>query len=515
MRFPSPFFSTGKTGAAAGAIPVHTCLRKVTCMNNDTIAAIATGLSAAGISIIRISGPDSFSIASKIFRNGNSSEPIADHIAEWESHTVHYGFIVDGPEVIDEVMLLYLKAPRTFTKEDTIEIDCHGGIVVTKRILSLVLANGARLAEPGEFTKRAFLNGRIDLSQAEAVMELIGAKNDLAVKNSVKQLRGTLRDRILSLRKQLLTDVATIEASLDQPEYYSLEGFAEKLSESVRAEQEEILKMLHSADNGRLIKEGIETVILGKPNVGKSSLMNALIGEDRAIVTEIAGTTRDTLSEEIRLNGITLLIVDTAGIRNTPDPVEKIGVTRAHEKAVDADLILYVADASVLLDDVDREILKAYAGKKMLAVLNKTDLMKAPVGAEHLTEKDIVPAACTSERDVRELLSDCGCEAEIVSVSAKEGTGLTELEEKISGMFFAGNLRADDEAVITSERHKECLRSAYDSLGKVLTSIEAGLPEDFYSIDLMGAYEALSRIVGEEVDEDLINRIFEQFCLGK
>lgn len=520
MRFPSPFFSTGKTGSAAGAVPVHTCLHKVTRMNNDTIAAIASGLSAAGISIIRISGSDAFGVASKIFRSGNSSEPIADHIAGWETHTVHYGFIVDGPEVIDEVMLLYLKAPRTFTKEDTVEIDCHGGIVVTKRILSLVLANGARLAEPGEFTKRAFLNGRIDLSQAEAVMELIGAKNDLAVKNSVKQLRGTLRDRILSLRKQLLTFVATIEASLDQPEYYSLEGFSANLSEAVLSEQAEILKMLRSADNGRLIKEGIETVILGKPNVGKSSLMNALIGEDRAIVTEIAGTTRDTLSEEIRLNGITLLIVDTAGIRNTPDPVEKIGVSRAHEKAVDADLILYVADASVPLDEVDRDILKAYAGKKMLAVLNKTDLVREGASggakyAEHASADEECSALCTTERNVRALLSECGCEAEIVSVSAKEGTGLSDLEEKISGMFFAGNLRADDEAVITSERHKECLRSAYDSLGKVLSSIEAGLPEDFYSIDLMGAYEALSRIVGEEVDEDLINRIFEQFCLGK
>ena len=489
-------------------------------MNNDTIAAIASGLSAAGISIIRISGPDAFRIASKIFRSGRLAAPVGSRMEEWESHTVHYGYIADGEEIVDEVMLLYLKAPKTFTKEDTIEIDCHGGIVVTKKILSVVLRNGARLAEPGEFTKRAFLNGRIDLSQAEAVMELIGAKNDLAVKNSVKQLRGTLRKRIGELRKQILTDVATIEASLDQPEYYSLEGFSEKLAESVKTEREAINKMLCSADNGRLIREGIHTVILGKPNVGKSSLMNALVGEDRAIVTEIAGTTRDTLSEEIRLNGITLLIVDTAGIRNTPDPVEKIGVTRAHEQAEEADLILYVADASVPLDANDRDILCAYAGRKMLAVLNKTDLVSDGNRSDGTSAGGAGNEAnatrnTTSEADLKQLLSACGCEAEVLSVSAKEGTGLTELEEKISDMFFAGNLSADDESVITSERHKECLRMAFESLGKVLKSIESGLPEDFYSIDLMSAYEALSRIVGEEVDEDLINRIFEQFCLGK
>lgn len=489
-------------------------------MNKDTIAAIATGLTAAGISIIRLSGPDAFRIASKVFRSGSSVMPVKDIMHTWESHTVHYGYIVDGDEVIDEVMLLYLKAPRTFTREDTIEIDCHGGIVVTKRILSVILASGARLAEPGEFTKRAFLNGRIDLSQAEAVMELIGAKNERAVKNSVKQLRGTLRKRISELRKQILTDVSTIEASLDQPEYYSLEGFSDELYKTVQKEREEILKMLRSADNGRLIREGIHTVILGKPNVGKSSLMNALVGEDRAIVTEIAGTTRDILSEEIRLNGITLLIVDTAGIRSTPDPVEKIGVSKAHEQAEDADLILYVADASSPLDENDCEILKAYAGRRMLAVLNKTDLVTHLSAPEADTAETVAPGAegfakTASAEDVKRLLTECGCEAEVISVSAKEGTGLTDLEEKISGMFFSGNLSADEESVITSERHKECLKDAYESLGKVLAAVESGLPEDFYSIDLMGAYEALSKIIGEEVDEDLINRIFEQFCLGK
>ena len=463
-------------------------------MNQDTIAAIATGLTASGISIIRISGPDAFSVASKIFQSGGK----AVDVSSFPSHTVHYGYIADGQAVIDEVMLLVMRAPRTFTREDTVEIDCHGGIVVTKKVLDTVLRNGARLAGPGEFTKRAFLNGRIDLSQAEAVMELIESKNERALRNSLRQLRGGTRERITELRKQILTDVATIEASLDQPEYYSLEGFAESLSGSVQKEREEIAEMIKSADNGRLIKEGIRTVILGRPNVGKSSLMNALLREDRAIVTEIAGTTRDTLSEEIRLNGITLIVTDTAGIRNTADPVEQIGVKKAHEQAGEADLILYVADASAPLSDGDREILSSYRGKKMLAVLNKTDLEQV-----------------TKEEQVKALLTECGFDAPVVPVSVKEGTGLAELEQTIADMFFAGELDNDAEAAITSERQKECLKEAYDSLGKVLDSLSAGLPEDFLSIDLMGAYEALSRIIGEEVDEDLIDRIFEQFCLGK
>ena len=463
-------------------------------MNQDTIAAIATGLTASGISIIRISGPDAFSVASKIFRSGGK----AVDVSSFPSHTVHYGYISDGQAVIDEVMLLVMRAPRTFTREDTVEIDCHGGIVVTKKVLDTVLRNGARLAGPGEFTKRAFLNGRIDLSQAEAVMELIESKNERALRNSLRQLRGGTKERITELRKQILTDVATIEASLDQPEYYSLEGFAESLSDSVQKEREEISGMIKSADNGRLIKEGIRTVILGRPNVGKSSLMNALLREDRAIVTEIAGTTRDTLSEEIRLNGITLIVTDTAGIRNTADPVEQIGVKKAHEQAGEADLILYVADASAFLSNGDREILSSYRGKKMLAVLNKTDLKKV-----------------TKEEQVKALLTECGFDAPVVPVSVKEGAGLKELEKTIADMFFAGELDNDAEAAITSERQKECLKEAYDSLGKVLDSLSAGLPEDFLSIDLMGAYEALSRIIGEEVDEDLIDRIFEQFCLGK
>lgn len=481
MRFPSPFF-----------------FFKGTDMYSDTIAAIATGLTAAGISIIRISGPEAFNIASGIFRVGTKEQPVLADFDKWDSHTVHYGFIVDHDRVLDEVMLLFLKAPKTFTREDTVEIDCHGGIVVTKQILSLVLANGARLAEPGEFTKRAFLNGRVDLSEAEAVMGIISAKNDLALRNSVKQLRGKLRARILTVREEILNAVAEIEAALDQPEYYTLDGFRERLSESLRKQTEEVRRLIRSADDGRMMSEGIRTVILGKPNVGKSSLLNALLDEDRAIVTEIAGTTRDTLTEEIRVDGISLILVDTAGIRETADPVEEIGVRKAQEQAMDADLILFVSDASSPLDESDEAILREHANARVLAILNKTDL--APV---------------TTEEDLKKLLAKCGCSADVLCISAKDGTGLNELRGKISGLFFSGDILTDDEVAITTERQKECLNEAEASLSHVVDALNDDMPEDFLSIDLMGAYGALSRILGEEVDEDLINRIFEQFCLGK
>ena len=467
-------------------------------MNTDTIAAIASGLTAAGISIIRVSGPDAFKLAGLIFRTGDQDHLSRPAIESWESHTIHYGFIVEEERILDEVMLLFMKGPKTFTREDTIEIDCHGGIVVTKKILSLILSLGVRLAEPGEFTKRAFLNGRIDLSQAEAVMNIIEAKNALSLKNSVKQLRGVLKDRIITVREQILHSVAEIEAALDQPEYYSLQGFSENLTKETEDQIAILKRLIASADNGRLMSEGIRTVILGKPNVGKSSLLNALLGEERAIVTDIAGTTRDTLSEEIRLNGITLVIVDTAGIRDTKDPVEQIGVKKAHEQAQDADLILYVADASAELDSEDEEIIREYGNKKMLGILNKTDL------------------DCKTElRDVKELFGRYSCDADVVAISARNGSGLDQLEDTVTSMFFNGELMSDDEFAITSERQKECLNEALASLQQVLSSISDDMPEDFLSIDLMTAYGALSRILGEEVDEDLINTIFREFCLGK
>ncbi len=495
-------------------------------MKTDTIAAIATGLSAGGISIIRISGADAFSIASKLFvvrdkqsesddakqqagggeskqTEGGNAEQAKDRyksvdVGAYESHTLHYGFVWDGKDVLDEVMLAVMKAPRTFTREDVVEIDCHGGIVVTKKLLSLVLAAGARLAEPGEFTKRAFLNGRIDLSQAEAVSNIIEAKNELFLKHSVRQLRGNVKEGIVRLRATMLREIAQIEAALDDPEHLSLDGFREELEENTNAHVKELEQMLATVERGRLMKEGIRTVILGKPNAGKSSLLNALIGEERAIVTDVAGTTRDTITEEIRLSGITLMIVDTAGIRDTSDVVERIGVELAHKEARNADLILYVADASVPLDENDYQILNTYAGGRMLALLNKTDL--APV---------------TTEADLAEVLDRCGCEAQVLSLSAKEYKGFDVLEDRIKELFFAGRLEADDEIVITSERQKQDLLEAKTSLEEVLRSISMDMPEDFYTIDLTNAYEALGRIVGERMDEDVVNMIFQEFCLGK
>ncbi len=467
-------------------------------MKSDTIAAIATGLSSAGISIIRISGSDAFSIASKIFVPGKEKRGEAVDVAAWDSHTVHYGFIWDGDTPLDEVMLVVLKTPRTFTREDVVEIDCHGGIVVTQKILSLVLDAGARLAEPGEFTKRAFLNGRIDLSQAEAVSNIIEAKNRLFLTNSMKQLRGNVKTEIERLRDIILNEIAQIEAALDDPEHMSLEGFTERLETQTEEHLHSIKKMLATTENGRRMKEGIKTVILGKPNAGKSSLLNALLGQERAIVTDIAGTTRDVLSEEIHLNGITLLVADTAGIRDTGDVVEQIGVEKAKREAADADLILYVADCSVPLDENDREIIRAYGSRPMLAILNKSDLV-----------------GVTTEAMLRELCGEYGCSPKVISISLARYQGLEELEASICKLFFTGQLQEDDEVVITSERQKQDLLEAKRSLEEVMRSIEAGMSEDFFSIDLTGAYEALGRIIGEEMDEDVINRIFSEFCMGK
>ena len=476
-------------GAAAQGTKGGAPMRQPT--ENDTIAAIATALSPSGIGIVRISGPQATAVAAKVFAGGD--------VSAFESHTVHYGHIVNPADgsVIDEVMLLVMRAPRTYTREDTVEIDCHGGVLVTKRVLEAVLAAGARLAEPGEFTRRAYLNGRIDLSQAEAVAGVISAKNDLALRNSERQLQGRVRREISELRAQLLREIAQIEATLDDPEHLSFDGFDETITKQTAEQKKRIRRLIDTADDGRMITEGIRTVIVGRPNAGKSSLLNALLGEDRAIVTDIAGTTRDTLTEEVRMRGITLLLVDTAGIRATDDAVERIGVERARAAAAEADLILYVADGSAVLDENDRAILAACAGKPMIALLNKTDL----------------PTVTTAE-ELAAAVSGGGNTAPI-PISAKTGEGLAALEERITGMFFAERIKADDECVITSERHKQALIAAAESLTRVSESIEAGMSEDFYTIDLTAAYEALGTILGEEPDEDVINAIFAEFCLGK
>ena len=454
-----------------------------------TIAAISTAMSASGIGIVRISGPDSMDVISRIYRSKGGKKKIK----EVPTHTIHYGYIYDEEELVDEVLVMIMRAPRTFTGEDTVEIDCHGGVYAMKKVLETVLKNGARIAEPGEFTKRAFLNGRLDLSQAEAVIDVINSQNEYALKSSMEQLRGSVRKSVKEIRSHLIYHIAYIESALYDPEHYDLTGYPQELLEVVEKEQQEILRLLKTADDGKIIREGIKTVILGKPNAGKSSLLNLLLGENRAIVTDIAGTTRDILEEYINLHGVTLRMIDTAGIRETKDIVEKIGVEKAREMAKDADLILYVVDSSTPLDENDEEIISMLSDRKAIVLYNKTDLSSA-VDMENLKEK-------TGHK--------------VIPMSAVEETGIQELEEEIKNLFFSGNLSFNNEVYITNARHKEALEEAKNSLELVKKSIEAGMPEDFFSIDLMNAYESLGRIIGEAVGEDLVNEIFSKFCMGK
>ena len=456
---------------------------------DKTIAAISTAMSDSGIGIVRISGDEAMEVISRIYRSKNGNKDIK----KVKSHTIHYGFIYDEEEVVDEVLVMIMKGPHTYTGEDTVEIDCHGGVYAMKRVLETVLKNGAEIAEPGEFTKRAFLNGRLDLSQAEAVMDVIQAKNSMALKSSVEQLKGSVLRAVKEIRSKLIYHIAYIESALDDPEHISLDGYPQELLEVVEKESKEISELLKTADDGRMIQEGIKTVILGKPNAGKSSLLNYLVGEDRAIVTEIAGTTRDILEEYISLNGITLRVIDTAGIRDTEDVVEKIGVGKAKQMAEDADLILYVVDSSMPLDENDQEIMELLKGRKSITIYNKTDLTPV-VDMEFLKEKTASP---------------------VIPVSAVEETGIGQLEDEIRRMFFQGELSFNDEVYITNARHKAALEEALESLKLVKNSIEMGMAEDFFSIDLMNAYESLGRIVGESVGEDLVNEIFSKFCVGK
>ena len=469
---------------------------------NDTIAAIATALSDSGIGIIRISGDDAIYIVDSIFRSPSGKRILT----KVQSHTVHYGYIVDKEEnVIDEVMVVVMKAPKSYTTEDTVEINCHGGVLVVQKVLQTVLENGARIAEPGEFTKRAFLNGRIDLSRAEAVIDVIHSQNEYALSSSVSQLKGRLSDKIHKLREDILYQIAFIESALDDPEHISLDGYPEQLAVKVTYFQQEIAKLLATADNGRLIKEGISTVIVGKPNAGKSSLLNMLLGEDRAIVTEIAGTTRDALHETINLHGISLNMIDTAGIHETQDVVEKIGVERAKKYAMDADLILYVVDASGNIDEDDQNIISLLDDKKAIILLNKSDL-ENKITEESLKEN--LAKRLKHREDIRILRTS-------TIDPSSENSGMEELEETIRNMFFEGKLKQNNELVVTNLRHKEALQDALHSLKLVERSIEDGMPEDFYSIDLTSAYASLGKIIGEEVDEDVVNEIFSKFCMGK
>lgn len=457
--------------------------------STDTIAAVATSMNSSGIGIIRVSGSEAFTIVNHIFK----SKKTGFDLTKAPTHTIHYGVIQDEEEILDEVLVLVMRGPHSYTAEDTVEIDCHGGVLVMKKILETVIKYGARPAEPGEFTKRAFLNGRMDLSQAEAVIDVINSSNEYAMKSSVSQLKGSVSRSVKRLREDILYQIAFIESALDDPEHISLDGYEAQLLEKLRPMICEIEKMVRSADNGKIVSEGVRTVILGKPNAGKSSLMNVLLGEDRAIVTDIAGTTRDTLEEHIRLEGISLNIVDTAGIRETEDVVEQIGVSRAKSVADEADLIIYVVDGSCPLDENDEMIMELIQGRKSVVLLNKTDLTMV-VSESELAQK-------TGQR--------------VIAISAKEETGIEELEKTIRNLFYGGELNFNDEVLITNVRHKTALVNALGSLKMVEQSIKDSMPEDFLTIDLMDAYEQLGSIIGEAVEDDLVNEIFSKFCMGK
>ena len=470
----------------------------------DTIAAIATGMTDSGIGIIRISGEKALAAGNEIFRSPSGKKVLNNA----KNRMLYYGYIYDYQKdfSIDEVMAVVMRAPKSFTGEDTVEIQCHGGVFVMRRILETVLKCGVRLAEPGEFTRRAFLNGRIDLAGAEAVMDVIRSQNEYALASSVKQLRGTLSTEIRQLRGDILHEVALIESALDDPEHFTMEGYPDELAEKIDLLKSRIGYLIDTAENGRLMKEGINTVIVGKPNVGKSSLLNCLVGEERAIVTDVAGTTRDVLRDTVMLGNLCLNVADTAGIRETEDTIEKIGVKRALKYADDADLVIYVVDASTDLDENDREIASLIREKKKIILLNKSDL-----------------DGRVTEEEIRDLFGELpGVEEEmteqetvIVNTSFKEGNGMDTVEETVKEMFFQGQIGSSNEIVITSVRHKKALEEAYNSLILVEKSLEEGMPEDFYSIDLMDAYASLGRIIGEEVDDDLVEEIFSKFCMGK
>jgi len=455
----------------------------------ETIAAIATAMNNSGIGIIRISGEDAFSVIRKIFRPAKEKD--MDTVA---SHTVHYGTIMDGERIVDEVLVLIMRAPHTYTREDTVEIDCHGGMYVLNKTLELVLKNGARAAEPGEFTKRAFLNGRIDLSQAEAVIDVINAENDFALKSAMTQLKGSVSEKVRKERALLLSQIAYIEAALDDPEHIEMEGYGSTLLPILSECREDIRQLLENADDGRIMKEGIRTVILGKPNVGKSSLLNALLGQERAIVTDIAGTTRDALEESLRIHDVTLNVIDTAGIRNTEDVIEKIGVDKAKEYAKEADLIVFVVDTSRPLDEDDYEILQIIRDKKVIALFNKQDLAVAA--------------------DLKTLKEELG-QIPVIETSIVENTGLDRFVSTVREMFYKKEINFNDQVYITNARQKSALAAAEDALTKAMDSINMGMSEDFFTIDMMEAYTQLGLLIGETVEDDLADEIFSRFCMGK
>ena len=465
-------------------------------MYDDTIAAIATGMTDAGISIIRISGDRAIEVADSIFCSKSGKKLI-----DQKSHTMHFGYIVDNQSEnelkneIDEVLVSIMRNPHSYTGEDTVEINCHGGIYLTNKILEVVLNNGIRLAEPGEFTKRAFLSGKMDLSKAEAVMDLISSKNDFAAKNSIKQLKGNILDEIKELRSKIIYEIAFIESALDDPEHFDLSGYPENLDEKLIDIEKNINKLIENSKNGKIRKDGISSVIVGKPNAGKSSFLNLLIGEDKAIVTSTAGTTRDVLEESVKLGDMILHLYDTAGIRDTSDEIEKIGVEKAKKHIEEADLILYMVDSSIPLDENDDDIIDLLNGRNYIVLLNKSDL-------------DTV----TTEEDLRKILGE---DTSVIRISAKENIGVDEFSQALRKMFYNKNININDDVIITNTRQIKELRDALHSISLVRNSIADGMPEDFFSIDLTSAYEHLGFIIGEEINEDVVDEIFSKFCMGK
>jgi len=459
-------------------------------MFDTTIAAIATAVGPSGVGKVRISGPDSFVIISKIAFTGKK-EPLFD--TNMEGHTIHHGYIYDGDVVIDEVLILLMRAPKTYTGEDTVEIDCHGGVMVMQKILETVLKNGGLLAEPGEFSKRAFLNGKMDLTKAESVIDLINSSNKFAMDNSLKHLTGRLSGKIADLRKELLHEIAYIEAALDDPEHYDLTGYDDELKGKLSVIKAQTSELIDSFDNGRILKEGINVAIVGEPNVGKSTLLNAITGFDTAIVTDIAGTTRDIITEHVMFGNISLNIMDTAGIRQTDDPIELIGVNRSLKAIEDSDLVLFMVDGTTPINDYEDEIYNLVKNKQVIMILNKVDRVTVVTPEEYKERYDLP----------------------VISVSAKNNEGIELLQKEISDMFFNGEVTFNNEVYVTSVRQKNCLIEADKAIENVLNSIENHMPEDFFSIDIMAAYAALGRMIGEEVGDDLVNEIFSKFCMGK
>ncbi|WP_078543255.1 tRNA uridine-5-carboxymethylaminomethyl(34) synthesis GTPase MnmE [Litchfieldia alkalitelluris] len=461
-------------------------------MEFDTITAISTPMGEGAIAIVRLSGDDAVEIADRLFKGKAGKK-----LRELKSHTIHYGYIVDPKteETVEEVMVSLMRGPKTFTREDIIEINCHGGLVSVNRVLGLVLTNGARLAEPGEFTKRAFLNGRIDLSQAEAVMDLIRAKTDRAMNVAIGQMEGRLSNLIRGLRQELLEVLAHIEVNIDYPEYDDVEEMTHQLLiPKVLNVKSEIQKLLRTSSQGKILREGLSTVIVGRPNVGKSSLLNSLVHENKAIVTDIPGTTRDVIEEYVNVRGVPLRLVDTAGIRETEDIVERIGVERSREVLKKADLILLVLNNNEQLSHEDEKLFEAISGMDAIIIINKTDLP---------TKIDL--------DTVKKLANN----QPIVTTSLLHEKGIDELEEAISSLFFSGSLEAGDLTYVSNSRHIALLHQASSSIDEAIQGIETQLPIDMVQIDLTRTWELLGEIIGDAVHESLINQLFSQFCLGK